>query len=133
MLDRLDEGKKVEPMDEPVDVPSENREKPRTESLTPEGWERNAALMYAYVSEYGMPEYLKDFDDLIPERTGLDKFSHEHTWKKLKTEGYAVSTRKEDLPATLERWAEEFEEKYGVPKAIEAANPLDWPLPFDDE
>jgi aryl carrier-like protein len=133
MLDWLDEGKKVKPMGEPVDLPSDDEENSSTKSLTPEGWEKNAALMHAYVSEYGMPDYLKDFEDLIPEKTGLDSFSHEHTWKKLKAEGYAVSARKEDLPATLEGWAEEFEEEYGIHKAVAAAKPLQWPLPFDDE
>jgi len=92
-------------------------------------WEQNAAMMYAYFSNHGAPDKLKDVDDVIEDQALLDSFSYEHTWKKLKSQGWATSQGNiQALTEALERWAEHFESKYGKEKADRAAGPFNWPL-----
>jgi len=97
---------------------------------TPETWEKNAAMMHAYFSNHGTPEYLGDVDEKIEDEGLLDSFSHEHTWKILKKKSWASSVGNiQALEEALERWAADFEDKYGRKKADWAADPFDWPTP----
>jgi hypothetical protein len=99
---------------------------------TPEGWEKNAAMMHAYFSNHTTPEYISKVDEAMEEAGGLDSFSYEHAWKKLRKEGWATSKGKiQALEDALEEWALEFEEKYGASKAVDAAKPFEWPFQKD--
>jgi len=93
-----------------------------------DGWQKNAAKMYACFHEHGAPDYLSDVDDAVEDAGGLDSFSYEHTWKILKREGWARSEgNTEALVDALERWAAQFEDEYGVRRADWAAKPFGWP------
>jgi len=98
------------------------------ETSTPAGWKKNAAMMHAYFSNNGAPANLGDVDEVIAEEGLLDSFSHDHTWRKLKEEGWASSEGNiQALVEALERWAEHFEEKHGEEEADWAAGGFNWP------
>lgn len=95
---------------------------------TPKGWEKNAAMMYAYFCNHDVPENMGEIDEIIASEGLLDSFSYEHAWKTLKNEGWASSSGDiQALVEALERWAERFEDKYGEEKANLAADPFNWP------
>jgi len=114
------------------DMPWENAQgaarKATQETSTPAGWKKNAAMMHAYFSNNGAPANLGDVDEVIAEEGLLDSFSHDHTWRKLKEEGWASSEGNiQALVEALERWAEHFEEKHGEEEADWAAGGFNWP------
>lgn len=86
----------------------------------PAQWEKNAAVMFAYVEQYREPRTLDDFED----KTDV---SHRRAWDKLKEESYASSIGVSGLIDALRKWAPDFEDRYGYPKARAAAKPFDWP------
>ena len=99
---------------------------------TPETWKKNAAMMHAYFCNHGAPEHLSDVDKVIEEEGLLDSFSHDHTWRILKKKGWASSSGSiQALVEALERWATDFEDKYGRRKADLLADPFNWPSPND--
>lgn len=100
----------------------------QSDDPTPDLWEKNAAMMHAYFSNHGAPEYLGDVDEIIAEEGLLDSFSHEHAWKKLQKGGWASSKGNiQSLVDALESWAEDFEKKYGQRKADRLADGFNWP------
>ena len=89
-------------------------------------------MMHAYFCNHGAPEHLSDVDKVIEEEGLLDSFSHDHTWRILKKKGWASSSGSiQALVEALERWATDFEDKYGRRKADLLADPFNWPSPND--
>ncbi|MCS4195929.1 hypothetical protein [Salinibacter ruber] len=110
------------------DAKEADPESVQSDDHTPDPWEENAAMMHAYFSNHGAPEYLGEVDEIIAEEGLLDSFSHEHAWKKLREEGWALSKGNiQSLVDALENWAEDFEKKYGARKADRLAYVFDWP------
>lgn len=83
-------------------------------------WQENAAQFYAYLQSHGRPESKSDLEDET-------KLSTRQAWDQLKERGYGVGKGLDGLISALEKWAPEFEERYGRKKAIRAAKPFDWP------
>jgi hypothetical protein len=123
LLERLAKGRNL-PWEEATETRAGDftRDRRQDDSKRMTKWEINAAQLYAYAQEHGQPSSMKEFRNET-------HVSPRQAWDKLKEQGYGIGAGVSGFVDALEKWAPDFEEKYGKEKARKAARKgfFKWP------